>query len=71
VNRLRELDAALLGAVRDRCDGATLEQLEAEADVELAPFRERMPRDAYEQARRACVGRLLRERARLPVLALE
>ena len=69
--RLRELDAALLGAVRERSDTATLERLGAEADTELAPFRERMPREAYEQSRAACVDRLLRERARLPILTLE
>ena len=71
LTRLRELDAALLAAARERCDAATLQQLGADADAELAPFRERMPRDAYQQARSACVDRLLRERHRLPTLALE
>ena len=49
------------GYVRWRCGGA----------AELAPFRARMPRDAYEQSLAACRDRLLRERARLPVLTLE
>jgi hypothetical protein len=71
LGRLRELDASLLVAVRERCDTATLRLLEQEADVELAPFRERMPAEAYAQSRRACVDRLLRERARLPVVAIE
>jgi len=45
--------------------------LRREAEAELAPFRARMPRDAYEQSLAACRDRLLRERARLPVLTLE
>jgi hypothetical protein len=69
--RLRAIDASLLDAARARCDAALLDQLAADADAELAPFRERMPRDAYEQSRRACVDRLLRERARLPIVAFE
>ena len=69
--RLRELDASLLGLLRAHSDAATLEMLAAEADAELAPFRARMPREAYEQSRAACVDRLLRERARLPTLTLE
>jgi hypothetical protein len=69
--RLHALDASLLDAARGRCDAATLQQLGAEADMELAPFRDRMPRDAYDQARRACIDRLIRERSRLPVVRFE
>jgi hypothetical protein len=69
--RLHALDAGLLDAARARCDVATLQQLDAEADRELAPFRDRMPRDAYDQSRRACVDRLIRERSRLPVVRFE
>ena len=36
---------------------------------ELAAFRERMPADAYQQSKRACVDRLVRESLRLPVVA--
>jgi hypothetical protein len=71
LTRLRQLDAALLAAVRVACDAATLDRLAAEAGDELAPFRERMPRDAYERSRNACIDRLLRERSRLPVITLE
>jgi hypothetical protein len=71
VARLRELDAILLDAVRARCDAPELEQLASDADAELAPFRDRMPRPAYDQARRACIDRLLRERARLPLVTYE
>jgi hypothetical protein len=69
--RLRTLDATLIDAARSRCDAETLQQLGAEADAELAPFRERMPSAAYEQSHRACIDRLVRERAHLPVVAFE
>jgi hypothetical protein len=69
--RLRALDAALLAAARRRCDETVLRQLAADADAELAPFRARMPGEAYEASRDACIARLIRERARLPVVALD
>ena len=69
--RLQTLDDSLLDAARARCDAATLQQLGAEADMELAPFRERMPRDAYDRSRRACIDRFIRERSRLPVVRFE
>ena len=69
--QLRALDARLIDAVRSCCDADTMQQLGAEADAELAPFRERMPPVAYEQSHRACVDRLLRERAGLPTVAFE
>ena len=69
--RLTDIDAALLTALRARCDANTRQQLEAEADEELRPYRSRMPADAYAESRRAAVDRLLRHRARLPVIAYE
>ena len=69
--RLQAHDADLLDAARARCDAATLQQLGTEADSELAPFRDRMPREAYDQSRRACIDRLIRERSRLPVVRFE
>ena len=69
--RLASLDARLLDEARTRLTSDALEALRREAEAELAPFRARMPRDAYEQSLAACRDRLLRERARLPVLTLE
>ena len=69
LDRLQELDASLIEAVRAQCSAETLEKLAAEADEELRPFRGRMPSGAYPQSHRACVDRLLRERARLPTIA--
>jgi hypothetical protein len=71
IERLRHLDAALIDALRAQCDDNTLRQFAAEADEELKPFRVRMPADAYQQAHRACVDRLLRERANLPTISYE
>jgi len=71
IDRLRQLDASLIDALRHRCDQPTLERLSAEADEELQPFRARMPAEAYQQSHQACVDRLLREQAGLPTIAYE
>ena len=71
LDRLQALDVELLEAARMQCSPESLRQLETEADAELAPFRERMPREAYEQSRRAAVDRLIRERQRLPVIGYD
>ena len=71
IDRLQQLDASLIDALKRQCDEGALRQLAAEADEELKPFRVRMPVDAYQQAHRACVDRLLRERANLPTISYE
>jgi hypothetical protein len=71
LTRLSRLDARLLDAARTSLTADAMATLRREAEDELAPFRARMPRDAYEHALGACCDRLLRERARLPVLTLE
>lgn len=69
--RLRVLEQELLAAARTQLTPAALADIEHQADAELAPFRERMQPDAYQRSHRACVDRIIRERARLPVLAFE
>ena len=71
VERLRVLDARLMEAARDLCDPATLQQVEADADRELAPFRPRMAPEVYARSQRMCVDRLIREQLRLPVVTFE
>src|SRR5262245_52243344 len=71
LDRLRQLDGTLLDALKRQDDDSSLRQLAVEADEELKPFRVRMPADAYQQAHRACVDRLLRERANLPTISYE
>ena len=68
IDRLRELDAALVEAVRGDCPPETLQQLGDEAEEELRPFLTRLTPEAYQQARSACIESLLRDRARLPAL---
>jgi len=71
IERLHQLDVSLAEALRQRLDGRALQQLSEEADEELRSFRGRMPVDAYQQSHRACVDRLLRERAGLPTISYE
>jgi hypothetical protein len=71
LERLHALDRALVDAAREACDASTRQELTAEAEADLAPFRDRMPREAYEQSRQAAVDRLVRDRWHLPVLAYD
>jgi hypothetical protein len=68
---LRALDTRLIDAARDAAGEELLAELESQADGDLRPFRDRMPADAWRQARAAAQARLLRERAQLPALAGE
>jgi hypothetical protein len=69
--RLVELDRAMLDAVRRCADPAWLQTLRQEAADQLAPFRDRMPKEAYDQAIETAVDRLLRDREQLPVIFFE
>jgi hypothetical protein len=69
--RLAELDAELLAIVRERLTENERDALRRDAELELAPFRARMPHSAFEQSMGACMDRLLRDKARLPILTLE
>jgi hypothetical protein len=71
LERLAVLDRMLTDAARAQCDAATLERLASDAEAELAPFRARMPTEAYEQSRTACIDRCLRDLLRLPVITYE
>jgi hypothetical protein len=68
---LTALDTRLVDAARAAAGEALLAELDAQADDDLRPFRERMPADAWRHARMAAQTRLLRERAQLPALAGE
>ena len=68
---LSALDTRLIDAARAAAGQALLAELDAQADEDLKPFRDRMPADAWRQARLAAQTRLLRERAQLPTLAGE
>lgn len=68
--RLEALDREIVAAARARLDAAALDAVRREAAEELAPFRGRMTPEAYERALEACTERLIRERARLPTIAM-
>jgi hypothetical protein len=71
LDRLRDLDRALLDAARAQLDAPALDALTAEAARELAPFRDRLAPDTYERSLGASLDRLVRERRRLPVITYE
>jgi hypothetical protein len=68
LERLSALDAELMDAARTRTSAETMQQIQAEAEEELAPFRDRMALPVFERSRRAAADRLLRERRRLPMI---
>lgn len=69
--RLAEFEGALMTAARDTADAALLETIRQEAERDLAPYRQRMPPDAFRQALQAGADRLLRERLDLPRIVFE
>ena len=69
IERLQALDAEVLEAARVATSADALQQIEAEADEELAPFRDRMAPEVYQRSRRAAADRLIRERRRLPIIS--
>jgi hypothetical protein len=71
LDRLRAIDTELLAIARQRATESALSELRLEAVQELAPFKDRMPPEAYGRAVDTCVDRLLRERARLPFVAFD
>ena len=69
IARLRTLDADLMAAARDEAASSALgDEVRAAAAAELAPWRERMPADAWAAAMSAASDRLLRDRLDLPDL---
>jgi hypothetical protein len=71
LDRLKALESELLQTARDRLNPSAMSEIEKEAEAELAPFRDRMPAEAYARARAACVDRIVRTRTGLPVLTFE
>jgi hypothetical protein len=69
VASLDELDASLLAAAERGVPPEQLTDLRAQAERDLAPFRERMPADSYRATCRAAFLQLLRTRAQLPTLS--
>jgi hypothetical protein len=68
VERLGALDDGLVALARTRLAADVETTIVRDADAELAPYRERMPADAYAAAHRAAVARLVRAAAGLPLI---
>ena len=69
--RLDEVEHALTAAAREAADPVLRETVRREAARDLAPFRGRMPSDAFRQSLEAGADRLLRERLDLPRIAFK
>lgn len=70
IDRLADLDRALMDAAAREVDAPSAAALRREADAELAPFGSRMAPDAKAQATTAAFERLLRESLGLPIVQL-
>ena len=68
IAHLESLDDELLARARARLSPERLEELRQEVRETLEPFRERMPRAAYDAAHDAALTRLVRQDAGLPVI---
>ena len=68
VARLSALDARLVGAAQASASAELLETLRREAEQDLAPYRDRLPGDAWQRSIDVTVTRLLRDRYGLPTI---
>jgi hypothetical protein len=68
VRRLEELDARLLSDTRASIPAAVLDEMAADAERELAPFRDRLSAEAWKRAVAVSVDRRLRDHFGLPVI---
>ena len=68
VAELEVLDRALVAAARAAMTPETLHDLDAQAELDLAPFRNRMPQEAWRASRQAALTQLVRAHGQLPTL---
>ncbi|HEX6165100.1 MAG TPA: hypothetical protein VFZ31_17160, partial [Vicinamibacterales bacterium] len=68
IRRITVIEEELAAAASAGLTAAERAALEREADQELAPFRSRMPEDAFRQSRRQAMQRLVRQHFGLPSL---
>jgi hypothetical protein len=70
VEQLAPLDRALAGAVREHVPVALRAPVQLEAAGDLAPYRDRLPADAWQRSVEITTDRMLRDRLGLPLLDL-
>ena len=66
LTQLADADGQLVATLRETAETSLRARLREEAERDLEPFRERMPRAAFEQAVAAGADRLLRDHFKLP-----
>ena len=66
IAQLADADGELAASLLDMADTSLRARLREEAERDLEPFRERMPRAAFQQAVEASSDRLLRDHFKLP-----
>ena len=69
IDQLGDIDRSLMAAVASTLDPPTQASIERAAKEALAPFRDRMPPEAYQRASRAAVERGVRDHFNLPVVS--
>lgn len=69
VAELEAIDASLLDAAERGLSRDLLAELQAQAERDLAPFRDRMQPESFRAARQAAFLQLLRAQAQLPMLS--
>jgi len=71
VSALERADETLIAAAREACEPGALATVRREAENELAPYRTRMPEDAFGRVVSAATDRLLRQHFSLPTIRVD
>jgi hypothetical protein len=71
IDQLANLDRTLITAVESALDEPARASIERAAKEALAPFRERMPPEAFQRANRAALERGVRDHFNLPVVSFD
>ena len=71
MTRLHDVDRELMTAVRATADASLRDLLRAQAERDLAPFRQRMPPSVFAQSLEASTDRLFREHHKLPRIVFQ
>jgi hypothetical protein len=71
VDRLRQIEIELTAELHEMVDSETFESIQSEMEIELESFRERMPSEAFDKAKRVGIDRLLYDHFKLPKISFE
>ena len=71
LSRLRQIEIELTAMLHEVVDSETFESIQSEMEIELESFRERMPPEAFDKAKRVGIDRLLYDHFKLPKISFE